>query len=292
VILFGAPALVVALLLMLALGGPLLAFSPIAPVFLFALLGLPLLFAAVAALARRRSDLAEAHGGYVDQAVMPQERFAEVVGAAREDLLALADEIRELDLEIDMPGVSAAARADYGQALDCYERAARALDRAGEPADLRGVSEALEEGRYAMVSARARLEGREPPVRRPPCFFDPRHGPSVRDVNWAPPYGTPRRVPVCAADAIRIEEGFEPQARQVAVEGRRVPYWDAPVAYGPYAGGFFGGFGALLPGLLVGSLLGSAFSGQAAALMGWPGEEAGWLAESGFDDGHGGDFGG
>ena len=37
------------------------------------------------------------------------------------------------------------------------------------------------------------LDGRKPPERRPPCFFDPRHGPSSRDVEWAPPGGTQAR---------------------------------------------------------------------------------------------------
>ncbi|TMR25236.1 hypothetical protein ETD96_42720, partial [Actinomadura geliboluensis] len=33
---------------------------------------------------------------------------------------------------------------------------------------------------------------------RPLCFFDPRHGPSVNRVAWAPPGGAPRDVDVCA----------------------------------------------------------------------------------------------
>jgi hypothetical protein len=40
--------------------------------------------------------------------------------------------------------------------------------------------------------ARARPDGYQPRERRPPCFFDPRDGPSVRSVPWAPPGGAPR----------------------------------------------------------------------------------------------------
>ena len=111
-----------------------------------------------------------------------------------------------------------------------------------------------------MAKAKARLEGREPPERRPPCFFDPRHGPSSREVEWAPPRGAPRLVPACEADAQRVEQGVEPAAREVLVGGRPTPYWNAPPAYGPWAGGFFGGFGGLFPGLLLGSMLGGTLA--------------------------------
>ena len=116
-----------------------------------------------------------------------------------------------------------------------------------------------------MEVAKAHLEGREPPERRPPCFFDPRHGPSVRDVEWAPPGGEPRPVPVCAADAVRIESGQDPRTREVEVGGRRMPYYDAPGYFAPWAGGYFGGFGlgfgGFLPGLLFGSMLGGGTFG-------------------------------
>src|SRR5882672_2270648 len=90
-------------------------------------------------------------------------------------------------------------------------RSNQAFERARRSEDLAAVSSALEEGRFAMVSAKARLQGQDPPERRPPCFFDPRHGPSVRDVEWAPPGGRPRAVPACAACATRVEDGEEPE---------------------------------------------------------------------------------
>jgi len=216
---------------------------------------------------------------------------AEVKAAAQEDLLALAEDIRNFDLDVQMPGASAQARADYERALSMYEKADRALDRARRPEDLEEVTVAIEEGRWAMASAKARLEGREPPERRPPCFFDPRHGPSDRDVEWSPPWGAPRLVPACEADAQRVEQGLEPASREVMVGGRRTPYWDAPPAYGPWAGGFFGGFGGLFPGLLLGSMLGHAFAPPVFIDSGEGGDE---FSDGDFGSGDfgGGDFGG
>jgi hypothetical protein len=209
--------------------------------------------------------------------------FAEVRETAEKDLLALADAIRALDLDVEMPGAPAAARADYERALDHYDRAKEAFDRAQRPEDFEEMSREVDDGQHALAVARARLEGRPPPERRPPCFFDPRHGPSVRDVMWAPPGGAERPVPACAADAIRVEEGEEPHARRVRVRGRRVPYWEAPAYYGPWAGGFFAG--GLLPGLLLGSALG----GGVGAFGGWGVDEA--MADAG-EGGDGGDAGG
>ncbi len=218
--------------------------------------------------------------------------LAEVKQEAQADLLALAEEIRELDLDVEMPNADLRAKEDYAAAVAAYERADAALDRAREPEDLEHVSSALEEGRYAMASAKARLAGLEPPERTPPCFFDPRHGPSVAEAEWAPPGGAPRPVPVCAADAQRIADGREPATREVSVGGERVPYWAAPPTYAPYAGGFYGGFGGLFPGLIIGSMLGSGF-GFGSALGGGLGGDYGGdeLGGGGFDLG-GGDFGG
>jgi hypothetical protein len=213
----------------------------------------------------------------------------EVRDNVRADVVALGEEIRALDLDIQMPGVSEEAKADYEQALGAYERASAAVDRARRPEDLEPVGQAAEEGRYAMASARARLAGKEPPARTPPCFFDPRHGPSSREVMWSPPWGEPRPVPACEADAQRVERGDEPDARHVAVGGQMVPYWNAGPMYAPYMGGFFGG--GLLPGIFLGSMLGGGMFGGLGG--GWGG---GWgdggYGDYGGDPGGVGDFGG
>jgi hypothetical protein len=183
--------------------------------------------------------------------------FAEVKDNARDDLVALGEDIRALDLDIEMPNVSPEARAAYEQAVNAYDRADSAWETARRPEDLEPVGAALEEGRWAMASAKARLDDREPPERRTPCFFDPRHGPSSREVEWAPYGGEPRMVPACEADAQRVERGDDPEAREVTLGGERMPYWAAGPMYAPFMGGFFGV--GLLPGLLVGTMLGSTF---------------------------------
>jgi hypothetical protein len=188
-----------------------------------------------------------------------EREWDEVRASAQDDLVALGDDIRGLEVDISMPGASEEAKQRYDQALQAYQRASQVFDRARRPDDLAPVSETLEEGRYAMSYAKALLEGRPPPERRAPCFFDPRHGPSTEDVEWAPPSGASRPVPACAADAIRIKEGFAPHGRQVTVNGRPTDYWNAPGHFGPMMGGYFNGFGggSLMSTLLMGSALGA-----------------------------------
>ncbi len=240
-----------------------------------------------------------------------EREWEEVRSSAQDDLVSLGDDIRSLDVDIQMPGVSDDAKQRYDQALQAYQRASEIFDGAKRPEDLAPVSETLEEGRYAMAYAKALIEGRPPPERTPPCFFDPRHGPSTEEVEWAPPGGAVRPVPACAADALRIKEGFEPHGRQVSVNGRPTDYWNAPRHYGPWAGGYFNGFGGggMLPGLLMGSALGAGLGFGAAGLFGgdggdgdggdggdggWgdggDGGDGGW--GDGGDGGDGGDWGG
>ncbi len=226
-----------------------------------------------------------------------RQQLEEVKRTAQEDLIALGEDIGSLDSDLQASGAAEEARAQHAAAVAAYERAATALDRAARPADIAAVSAALEEGRFAMASAKALLEGRPPPERRPPCFFDTRHGPSVTDVTWAPPGGAQRQVPACAADALRIEEGTEPQTRKVLVGERYEPFYNAPGYYAPWYGGYYGGFGGggLLTGLLIGSVLGGGFGGWGGYGYG-AGYDAGY--QSGIDQGDdggdvgGGDFGG
>jgi len=207
--------------------------------------------------------------------------FAEVKDNVRDDLVALGDDIRALEVDMDMPGAPDEAKADYETAVNAYGRADQTWRLAQRPDDLEPVGAALEEGRWAMQCARARLEGHEPPERRAPCFFDPRHGPSARDVEWAPPGGEPRMVPVCEADAQRVERGEDPEAREVTVGGQRMPYWAAGPMYAPFMGGFYGA--GLLPGLLIGTSLGGMWDQPSGDFGGgdWGGGDFG-----------GGDFGG
>jgi hypothetical protein len=137
--------------------------------------------------------------------------------------------------------------------------------------------------RYAVACVRARIAGEPLPQRRPPCFFNPAHGPSTTDIAWAPPGGQQRDIPVCAADAERVAAGAEPDIRTVMHGSQRVPYWQGGPAYSPWAQGYFGSYAmsGLLPGFLIGSMLTGGFG-----MGGW---DAGYA--EGFEDA-GGDFGG
>ena len=244
------------------------------PVVLLLLLALPL---GVFALSRRRQRIRAEQSARAE--------LDEVKQVARQDLVALGDDIRALDLDVEMPDADPEGRAHYGQAVERYTQAEQALDHARRPEDIERVTSALEEGRWAMSAAKAELAGGDAPERRPPCFFDPRHGPSVGEVEWAPPGGQPRPVPVCAADLQHVRDGIDPEARQVPVGGQMVPYWQAGPAYGPWAGGFFGG--GLLPGLFIGSMLGGGFG-----MFGGTAADEAFASEADFGGGDFGDFGG
>jgi hypothetical protein len=224
-----------------------------------------------------------------------QEELAEVKAAAHDDLIALADDVQKLEQPVE---ANAQAKQEYQEALTDYEQASSAYDRARRAKELQAVASSLEEGRYHMAAAEALLAGKHPPERRPPCFFDPRHGPSTRDVEWAPPGGTPRKVPACEADAQAVERGQEPASREVVAGGRRVPYWNAPRYFGPWAGGYFMPFGGtgFLSGLFVGELLGGAYGGWGYGSWGGSGAAGGFGNWSDFGGGGmhfgGGDFGG
>ncbi|MCX5526725.1 hypothetical protein OG342_28335 [Streptomyces bobili] len=214
-----------------------------------------------------------------------------------EDITAYGEELDRLDFHPGEPGADDAMRGDYEHALDAYEKAKSAMAGATRPEDVRPVTETLEDGRFALARLAARRAGEPLPERRPPCFFDPRHGPSVADATWMPPGGAAREVPVCAADRTRLADGRDPVVRQVDTDYGRRPYWEAGPAYGPWAGGYFGG--GLLPGLLVGTMLGSLMAtptyasdyGSGYGDFGG-GYEGGDVSGADFDTGSFGDFGG
>ncbi|MFG2980922.1 hypothetical protein ACGFYQ_06610 [Streptomyces sp. NPDC048258] len=221
------------------------------------------------------------------------ERLSVVVD---EDITAFGEELDRLDFHPGEPGADDAMRKDYEQGLDSYEKAKQIMASVQRPEEVQGVTEALEDGRYALACLDARRQRRPVPERRSPCFFDPRHGPSTEDAAWAPAGGAARTVPVCTADAVRLRDGLDPAVRTVDTEYGRRPYYDAGPAYGPWAGGYFGG--GILPGLLMGTMLGSMMSSPAYASdfgggMGG-GYDGGDVSGADFNpsDFGGGDFGG
>ncbi|MCX4697707.1 hypothetical protein [Streptomyces sp. NBC_01373] len=227
-----------------------------------------------------------------------------------EDITAFGEELDRLDFHPGEPAATDAMREDYERALDSYEKAKTFMAQAVKPEDVRAVTQSIEDGRFSLAKLAARREGRPLPERRAPCFFDPRHGPSVADVTWTPVDSAAREVPVCAADRTRLADGRDPVIREVDTDRGRRPYWDAGPAYGPWAGGYFGG--GILPGLLIGTMLGSMMATPAYAAdygsgygdFGAAGYEGGDVSGADFntddfsggfgggDYGGGGDFGG
>lgn len=230
--------------------------------------------------------------------------LAAVLKVADEDVTRFGEELQRLDVDMLTTPLDEPMRQDYQRALDSYESAKDLLQRAAEPGHVKHVTEALEDGRYAVACVLARKDGTPLPVRRPPCFFNPAHGPSTTDIEWAPPGGVQRQVPVCAADADRVRQGAEPDIRTVPQGYGRVPYWQAGPAYSPWAMGYFGAYAAssLLPTFMLMTLLSPTWQGETVAGgetdfgAGAGGEHGGeYGADTGQDYGggdYGGDFGG
>ncbi|MCX4690814.1 hypothetical protein [Streptomyces sp. NBC_01408] len=221
-----------------------------------------------------------------------REAIARLGVVVDEDITAFGEELERLDFHPGEPGADDAMRKDYEQGLDSYEKAKRIMASVQHPEEVRGVTQALEDGRFALARLDARRQGEPLPERRAPCFFDPRHGPSTEDAAWAPAGGARRTVPVCTADAVRLRDGLDPAVRTVDTEYGPRPYYDAGPAYGPWAGGYFGG--GILPGLLMGTMLGSMMSSPAYAsdFGGGAGFEGGDVSGADFNPSDFGGFGG
>src|SRR5215467_10748071 len=210
-----------------------------------------------------------------------QQELKDAKLAAQDDLIALSTRLIDRSVDVSIQNNPEAAK-EQGAALTAYERGTAALDAATRVRDMGAVSRAIAEGQYHLACADACAGGEPRPERRPSCFFDPRHGMSVRDVYWAPSSGgAGRAVPACSACANQADRGIEPEMRNVEVNGAPVSYVNAGFAPA-YWGGF--GFG---PGLFTGFLLGQAFAPHAFFA---PGGDAG--GDYGGGDFGGGDFGG
>lgn len=213
---------------------------------------------------------------------------------ADEDVTRFGEELQRLDDDLLTVTLDEPTRQDYQRALDSYESAKESVARVTRPDEVRHVTQALEDGRYAVACVRARVVGDPLPARRPPCFFNPSHGPSTTDIEWAPAGGAPRQVPVCAADADRVAQGAQPDVRTVPYGVGRVPYWQGGPAYSPWASGYFGGYAAsgLVPGFLLGTLLSPGIGGWGDG-WGWgDGNDASDAGDAGDWGGNDGDWGG
>lgn len=199
-----------------------------------------------------------------------------------EDITELGERLGSFDLAD--PRLDQSGRDQLQIALDSYAQAGDRSALLADESDVTAATKALDDGRYALACVESSMRGEEPPARRAPCFFDPRHGVSLQDVMWAPDRGPTHEVPACAVCTSTLAKGGTPQAREVEVAGVRRPYWDAGGAYAPYARGYFSGFGTTMTAAFAGTMIANSLFAPAVA------------SASSFDSGSGGfgggDFGG
>jgi hypothetical protein len=158
---------------------------------------------------------------------------------ADEDTTVLGEQLRRLGDSHPVDAMDEATRGDFQTALDAYESAKRAVPRLSSVDEVSTVVDVLTTGRYALACVQARVEGRPLPELRVPCFFNPQHGPSAKDVVWTPPGRGTRTVPACPQDAARVEAGESPPVRTIKIGSTRAPYWEAGAAYLPYGENYF-----------------------------------------------------
>jgi len=157
---------------------------------------------------------------------------------ADEDVTLLGEELRRLEHRVAGHELDDDTRLDYQKALDAYEAAGRTVRRLRSADEVSLVADTLATGRHALACVRARVAGLPVPEVRTPCFFNPQHGPSVREVLWTQTGRGTRMVPACSQDAARIAAKERPDVRYVRIGSRKVPYWEAGSAFAPYVRGY------------------------------------------------------
>lgn len=146
-------------------------------------------------------------------------------GPLREEIEQVRQEIGAAETTTSDP--TALARATAARAL--LDRAHQSMTAMASAADARQVTQALADARFELTALAAVRDGRPVPERTPPCFVDPRHGPSVATAVYpAAEVGAP--VPVCAACQAQLAAGQEPVARTLLQGGRSTSHW---LAAGP-----------------------------------------------------------
>lgn len=197
------------------------------------------------------------YGQHADQPLSDASR-----SALDADITRFGGELRDLDLDVVGLELDTDARADYTAALDSYENVKQSLRNATLDSDATVITHMLEEGRHKIASVKARAHGQPVPERRPPCFFDPAHGPSTTNVSWSPEGGVAREVPACALDAARVTSGYNPNIRMVsAPTGAMVPYWEDD-GHAAWARGYYDSWGMdpTVRGLTQGAMMIGGFA--------------------------------
>jgi hypothetical protein len=151
-----------------------------------------------------------------------------------EEIIALSQQVSALPTTSD-PQQSKLSK----DVLDTVEKARQRLDAAKGDKDVEAVTTLLGSARYGLVCLDAVRAGKPIPEPTAPCFFDPRHGPSVAQVQWKPEDGAAREVAVCAACKQRDEAGEQPAIRMVKGHLTERPYWEYAEDLAAYVDGYW-----------------------------------------------------
>ena len=221
-----------------------------------------------------------------DRRVQAQE-LEDVRTLAFEDVTIFGEQLQRLGQDLADRDLDLETRDDYQAALDAYERAKFTAPRLSSTDELSTVIDTLATGRYSLACVRARVAGEPVPELRVPCFFNPQHGPSARDVMYTVPRRGTKRLPACTMCASRVEQREKPEIRTVEIGTRKVPYWEAGAAYLPYSQGYFPGQGSAV------AMITWAFDTHFTETLGRSDPSGGSIGDYGFggDFSSGGDFG-
>ena len=151
-----------------------------------------------------------------------------------EEIIALSQQVSAL------PTVSDPQQSKLSKdVLDTVEKARQRLDQAKGDKDIQAVTTLLGSARYGLRCLDAVRAGEPIPEPTAPCFFDPRHGPSVAEVQWKPEEGAARNVDVCAACKQRDEAGEKPAIWMVKGWQLERPYWEHAEDLAAYVDGYW-----------------------------------------------------
>lgn len=151
-----------------------------------------------------------------------------------EEVIALSQQVSSLPTAIDEQ------QSKYTkEILDAIEKARQRLDRAKTDANIEAVTTLLGSARYGLACLEAVRAGKPVPKPTPPCFFDPRHGPSTDSTQWKPEEGAERKVDICAACAARLAANQQPEVRTVKIGDRDHPYWTLGERIVAYVDGYW-----------------------------------------------------
>nr|MBA2637672.1 hypothetical protein [Solirubrobacterales bacterium] len=84
---------------------------------------------------------------------------------ATEDLTALGDDLRTIELDVEMPTANPRSKQLVAEAVEGYGRANTSLQTARTPEDFEPIGKELEEARYDMAAAKALVAGEPEPER-------------------------------------------------------------------------------------------------------------------------------